>query len=191
MDDRNAVIRYLLNHRFESDPVKGSKASKFSAQHIRGWCEGKNTPQVSNVDRFIHAATAIEFRVIVEYAEIDFPSDKHGLRTYLSELLSDHKDASGLYAYYDSMAQLIYLGKSDGNLLTEAYQQLNAKITQNIFPKGATQPKKRRDVVRYFSAYEVRGLDVADNARHVESLILRISKPRLNKNIGKLQPAVR
>ncbi len=43
--------------------------------------------------------------------------------------------------------------------------------------------------VRYLSAYEVRKSEAGDNARHVESLILRISKPRLNKNIGTLKEA--
>lgn len=64
---------------------------------------------------------------------------------------------------------------------------MNLAIRERILPRGAKQPKKKRDAIRYLSAYEVLGSDVGDNLKHVEGLILRISKPRLNKNIGKLK----
>jgi hypothetical protein len=86
------------------------------------------------------------------------------------------------------MANLIYIGKSDGNLLLETYAQLKAAI-KKPFPKGVRQPESRLDVVRYISAYHVQKSIFEDYAKHVESLILRISMPKLNANIGNLKKA--
>ena len=86
------------------------------------------------------------------------------------------------------MANLVYIGKSDGNLLAEIYQQLNAQV-KKPFPRGARQPEHRLDVVRYISAYYTQPSIFEDYAKHMESLILRISKPTLNANIGKLKKA--
>jgi hypothetical protein len=183
----NEVIRFLVQAYFDGDAGKAASEGGFSKQQVKWWLNGEKKPQMNVVRRLMHAAVATEFRVLIEYEEIDYSGDKPGLSGRLKELLRYREKASGLYAFYDSMASLIYLGKSDGNLLGEVYQQMNAAIKEPIFPKGAKQPKKRRDVIRYLSAYEVLGSDVADNAKHVESLILRIGKPRLNKNIGKLK----
>jgi len=183
----NEVVRFLIEAYFDGDSGKAATEAGFSKQQVEWWLNDEKKPQKNIVRRLMHAALATEFRVIVEYEAIDYPTGKPGLRGRLKELLKNHEEANGLYAFYDSMASLVYLGKSNGNLLGEVYQQMNAAIKEPIFPKGAKQPKKKCDVIRYLSAYEVLGSDVGDNAKHVEGLILRISKPRLNKNIGKLQ----
>jgi transcriptional regulator with XRE-family HTH domain len=187
MADKNEVVRFLVETYFDGDAGRAASEGGFSKQQVMWWLNDEKKPQKSVLRRLMHAAVATEFRVLIEYQAIDYPTDKRGLRVRLRELLENREKASGLYAFYDSMASLVYLGKSNGNLFEEVYQQLNAVIKESIFPKGAKQPEKRRDVVRYLSAYEVLGSDVSDNAKHVESLILRISKPRLNKNIGNLK----
>jgi hypothetical protein len=136
----------------------------------------------------MHRAFAPEFRVIAEYAPIETSGSEASVHKQLATTLKGHEKASGLFAFYDSMANLIYLGKSDGNLLAETYQQLKASVKKS-FPKGAQQPECRIDVVRYISAYYVQSSVFEDYAKHVESLILRISKPVLNSNIGKLKKA--
>jgi hypothetical protein len=137
----------------------------------------------------MHTALSPEFKVIAEYEPIDITESDDKLRTQLGRLLKGYERASGLYAFYDSMANLIYIGKSDGNLLSECHGRLHARVPHRVFPKGARQPKTRLDMVRYVSAYYVPSSDFTDYARHIESLILRISKPVLNKNVGRLQPA--
>jgi hypothetical protein len=47
----------------------------------------------------------------------------------------------------------------------------------------------RHQVVKYISAYEVKIFENFDYPKHVESLILRISKPIMNKQIGLLDRA--
>ena len=90
--------------------------------------------------------------------------------------------------FYDARAQLLYVGKAT-KLLAEMNSALN-RNAQISFPKGV---KKRNfkvcDLVRYVSAYNVKRMDGMDHAKHIESLILRISKPPINKNIGRLEPA--
>jgi hypothetical protein len=39
-----------------------------------------------------------------------------GIHARLARMLKGHEKASGLCAFYESMANLIYLGKSDGHL---------------------------------------------------------------------------
>ena len=45
----------------------------------------------------------------------------------------------------------------------------------------------RHQVVKYISAYDVKIFDNFDYPKHVESIILRISKPTMNKQIGTLE----
>jgi hypothetical protein len=66
------------------------------------------------------------------------------------------------------------------------YQAINKGISIR-FPKGSRNaPRKLYEVVKYFSAYHVRSYGHIDYPKHVESLILRLSKPPLNENIGTL-----
>jgi hypothetical protein len=69
------------------------------------------------------------------------------------------------------------------------YRQGKSGVGFAPFPKGARQPKCRLDVVRYISVYYTQPSIFEDYAKHMESLILRISKPALNTNIGKLEKA--
>ena len=186
---RNEVVEYLLQTHYNGDVGRLANATGFSQQQINGWVCQQGTPRASSVDWIMHKTFAPEFRVIAEYKPIEAPKAGYTIAQQLRAILSGHETASGLYAFYDSMASLIYLGKSDGNLFNECNQQLNAELKRRIFPKGASQPSSRTGVVRYVSAYYVQASDFADYAKHVESLILRISKPILNANIGVLQTA--
>ena len=69
------------------------------------------------------------------------------------------------------------------------YQQIKTKIPGGILPEAISDDAKRVDVVRYISAYSIPTSDHAGYAKHVEGLILRVSKPRLNKNLGSLKTA--
>lgn len=189
MAKRNDLVRYLVDEYFDGDAGKAAKASGFTKQQVTNWIVGRNTPNKRTISLLLHPAIVPEFKVIAEYKVLAAGGSSKGLRKQLASMLSGHDEASGLYAFYDSMLNLIYLGKSDGNLLNECYQQLRASVRKGVFPKGAKQPGSRLDVVRYVSAYYVRGSDILDYAKHVESLVLRISKPILNKNTGKLRQA--
>jgi hypothetical protein len=89
------------------------------------------------------------------------------------------------------MGSVIYVGKSDGNLFEEICQRLNANVDYGILPKGVAQPDSRLELTKYISIYYVRSSELDDYAKHIESLILRISKPRLNKITGSLVQAER
>jgi hypothetical protein len=186
---RNDVVKFIVDEFYDNDVDAAAKATSYTKWQIQNWIDGKNKPQKRNLEWFLHTTFVPEFEIIAEYAGVDAAGETT-IRTQISKILKGHEKCSGLYAFYDSMASLIYIGKSDGNLMNECYQQLKAELKQgNLFPSGAKQPKYRYDVVKYVSAYRVNGGDAEDFAKHVESLILRISKPRLNKNIGSLQHA--
>jgi hypothetical protein len=50
-------------------------------------------------------------------------------------------------------------------------------------------PKYRWQAVQYVSAYEVPKTNFFDYQKHIEALILRVSKPVSNKVLGTLQNA--
>jgi hypothetical protein len=184
MVNRKYIVRYLVEQYYEGDASEAAGAAGFASHQVTSWIEGRSKPQTKNIGRLMHRTFAPEFMVIAEYKPIDASGR---IQNQLKKILKGHEKASGLYAFYDSMANLIYIGKSDGNLLNECYQQILKGINGNVFPRGAEQPEKRIDVVRYVSAYYVQGSDHQDYAKHVESVILRISKPILNANIGRLK----
>ncbi len=191
MASRNEFIRYLVDEYYGGDAGKAAKSAGQTKQQLEGWLTKAHQPHKNTVSRLIFFSVVPEFKVITEFALFRKPTRRTTLWKRVSEILKGHENASGLYAFYDSMANLIYLGKTDGNMLGEVYQQIKAKIPAGILPKVISKDAKRYDVVRYISAYSIPTSDHADYAKHVEGLILRISKPRLNKNLGTLRPATK
>ena len=102
----------------------------------------------------------------------------------------------GIYSFYDAMGNILYVGKAK-ELFDEMYQTLRRDVAIN-FPMNIQNALKKRikknnrikpyEVVRYISAYHVGKTDIIDYPKEVESLILRIAKPPLNTNDGKLGP---
>jgi hypothetical protein len=189
MLSRNDIVKYLVDEFYDGDAGTAAKATGHTKQQLNWWLTKKHQPHKANVSRLIFFAVVPEFKVINEFRLFRRPTKTVSLHKRLAIILAGHEKASGLYAFYDSMANLIYLGKTDGNMLSEVYQQIKAKIPAGILPKVISTDAKRLDVVRYISAYSIPTSDHADYAKHVEGLILRISKPRLNKNLGTLRPA--
>jgi hypothetical protein len=168
---------------------KGNKdAAKKTGYHektIAEWRSGKRIPQRDTIEYFITVALVPEFKVIQEFWKFD---SSKPLLTQLKAMLGEHKDDPGIYAFYDALGNLLYLGKA-----TKLLGEINAAICRTIdvsFPKGIkTKPETRKEVVRYISAYDVGSTSFDDYPKHVESLLLRISKPSFNKNIGSLNRA--
>ena len=103
-------------------------------------------------------------------------------------MLGEHTKDPGICAFYDSFGNLVYLGKAT-SLMAEISSALSRAVTIN-FPKGVKRvPETRKEVIKFISAYDVGATDWGDYSKHVESIILHISKPTLNKNIGSLGKA--
>ena len=95
-------------------------------------------------------------------------------------MLGEQANDTGIYAFYDSMGNLIYLGKAT-KLIAEITSAINRTV-HIAFPKGVkSAPRIRTQIVKYLSAYDVGTVKWNDFSKHVESLILRLSKPILNK----------
>lgn len=185
--NRSDVLKYFVNEYFGGDPARTSKETDFSVTQIENWINGRTQPQRQTIEYIAHCALAPEFKVVFEFAHF-FPHQP--VRPQLREALAGHEDRPGIYAFYDSMANLLYVGKAT-SLLAEMCQALRQAISVQ-FPRGIGKtPEKRYEVVKYISAYDVGTFNHVDYPRHVESLILRLSKPPLNQRIGflaQLQP---
>jgi hypothetical protein len=185
MATRNEIFEYLVKEYYGGSTSKVSKATNFSVQQIKSWIDGKTQPQKDTIEYLIHKIFTPEFQAIFEFEE--FNPEKE-TRAQLRNLFKGHEKKSGIYSFYDSMANLLYLGKA-ANLLEETISAIQRPV-QVSFPKELKiKPQKRTQVVRYVSAYDVGESNWVDFPKHVESLILRISKPPLNKNIGSLAKA--
>ena len=178
--DRSDILLYFLRTYFDDDRQRLSEATGYTKQQVENWAERKHQPNIGTVEWVAHCALAPEFKIIVEFGSFE-PSDKAKRRKQqLKDLLGAHEEERGIYAFYDSSANLIYIGKTDRSLIEEIYQALKQKINRNF-------SLRRWSIVRYISAYYVGGTSSFDYPKHVESLMLRISRPRLNNNIGQLE----
>ena len=158
---------------------------KRQERQIKKWISGEAISRTETIDYITMCIYTPEFRVVEEFYEID-SSDP--IKTQLNQLFDGHEERVGVYAFYDSMESILYVGKAS-NLLQETYSAI-MREDEVKFPAGITNKvQKRFELVRYVSAYDVEMNDHWDNPKHVESLILRVAKPRLNKQIGILEQA--
>jgi len=185
MNQRCIVVKYLLEQHFDNNIDEMSEATGYSPKTIQDWILGNVVPNISTITLIQGIIFTPEFTVIQEFYEIN-GSDK--ILSQLKKMYNGHEQRSGIYAFYDSMANLLYVGKAT-NLLDETYSALR-RDSEIFFPAGIkNRTVMRHQVVKYISAYEVKIFDNFDYPKHVESLILRISKPRMNKQIGILDRA--
>lgn len=185
MATRSEILQYIVDNYYDGSIDTVCERTGCAKAHLVLWMSGERTPQKQTIDYLIHCAVVPEFRVIVEYGVFD---KRLKLQTQLKMLLGAHASNPGLYAFHDAMGKLLYIGKAT-TLLAEITQRIKAAVHVE-FPKGVkSKPTSRVEVVQYISAYDVGDLAWDDYPKHVESLILRISKPPLNKNIGHLERA--
>lgn len=186
--NRSEVLKYIIEKRFHGDIESAASVSGIDVSKIEKWISGAIIPRKNIIDGFIHLAQIPEFSVIREYFPVSSSNNEKDLRQQVATLFQGHETSSGLYAFYDSMVNLVYIGKSYARLKDECHQALNQRLPEKILPTSLKLIESRKDVVCYISAYSVIYSGFGDFSRHIESLILRISKPRLNKNIGSLEP---
>lgn len=185
MDERNTIFCYLLKENFKNDIDSMSDFTGFNRGDLVAWKNGSKQPQKKTIEYILNLIYIPEFSVIKEFFPFDSNSE---IRPQLKEMYKGHEERSGLYAFYDSMANLLYIGKAS-NLFEETYSAIRREH-EIVFPAGVKNSQvKRYEVVNYISAYDVKLFDNFDYPKHVESLILRISKPLMNKQIGLLSKA--
>ena len=195
MHPHKEIINFIVQTYFNGSNNAAAEMTRYTVQQITVWRNPQGgTPQVATLQRFIEATTLPKFSIIAEYSPLHVPLQNGGnwnLNGRLAEIFDGHGDAYGIYGFYDSLARLIYVGMSEANLRQECYQRLNANFPDHIpFPGGFGRPQTVCDATLYISAYAVKGPMHIRYARHPESLILRLSKPLLNRNIGALAQAI-
>ena len=108
MIDRCEVLKYIVNNYFGS-AKKASDVSGYSQAQISSWVSGARSPQKPTIEYFIQCAFVPEFKIIAEYA--DFNREKP-LQNQFKVILGEHSIHPGLYAFYDSLGGLLYIGKA-------------------------------------------------------------------------------
>jgi hypothetical protein len=180
---RREFLRYLFREFFDENAERFVRTTGYTAAQLRSWLAGTQTPQKETVAYIIQRRFAPDFQIVCEFKEID---GANPTKTQLRKYLGAHCDEPGIYAFYDARAQLLYVGKAT-KLLQEIYTALMDRYDDVVFPSGiANKQRLRWNLVTYFSAYFIPANTHRDHPKHVESLILRISKPPLNKQIGRL-----
>ena len=195
--NRNDVLDYLIKEYFKDDLdqveklTRGTKAPITKAQ-IERWRNPDSQPHFKTIDKVIRHAVNPRFKIIMEFKPFHVSSGDSNIRGAISgvlrDILGNYIDEPGIYSFYDVMGNILYVGKAK-KLLTEMNQTLRRDIAIT-FPRRSIQntPKKHYEIVRYISAYHVGETHIIDYPKEVESLILRIAKPPLNTNDGKLDP---
>lgn len=187
-NDRTVVLKYFVQQYFDNDVKQVAEITGYKESQIKNWLEGKTQPQKATLKYIIHCATAPEFYIINEF----FPFDNSkALQTQIKELLGNRDKCAGIYAFYDAFGNLLYVGKASTDLLKEIQDALKRTIPVEKLPNFKNigekdRPQIRAELVKYISAYYVGETEFSDYPKHVESLILRISKPLFNKIKGSL-----
>lgn len=94
-----------------------SEVTGYGKPAISDWVEGPVVPNKITITYILNSIFTPEFTVINEFYEID-PAEQ--ILTQLKKMFEGHESRSEIYAFYDSMANLMYIGKTS-NLLEETY----------------------------------------------------------------------
>jgi transcriptional regulator with XRE-family HTH domain len=181
-------VKYIVNEYFNGDAARLASQSGYSKQQIDNWLKGQHKPQKNTIRWLLSVTIAPEFKVINEFFAVNFSVEKEILGV-LNKMFDGQGASMGIYAFYDSMCNLIYLGKASKNIKMEVYQQLKNPLGLTFNKAVKAVPQKRWQVVKFLSAYEVPQVAHLDYPKHVEALMLRIAKPIGNKVIGSLKIA--
>ncbi|MDR7192011.1 hypothetical protein [Luteimonas terrae] len=179
------LVEYLVTNYFDGGRAEFAEHTGYYKVQVDNWIGGKNKPQKATVRHLLSSCIAPEFRVAAEFKHVDIDLASQ-IRPELKKALGDHTVSSGVYAFYDSMCSVVYIGKASSGFLEEMYQQLKGPLGVSLPKRVRKTPFKRWEVVRYISAYEVPFVDHLDYPKHVEALVLRLSKPIGNKILGSL-----
>jgi hypothetical protein len=180
------LVGYLIADYFDGDVGRFAAATQYTKQQVDGWRTGLRTPQRATLRWLLSATVAPEFKVASEFSPVEF-STKGEISKKLKNALNGHESACGVYSFYDSMCNVIYVGKASSGFLGEMYQQLRAPLGVKFAKAIRKAPSERWQVVKYISAYEIPDVEHLDYPKHVESLVLRLSKPIGNKILGNLK----
>jgi hypothetical protein len=187
----NELVKYIEDEYFGGDRTKLAEHTGYTKQQIGTWADGSRKPRGVTMRYLLSSVLAPEFKIVCEFVPINITVEKdisHNLR----KALGKHHDRPGIYAFYDSLCNLFYVGKTaaKNGLYGEMYQQLKNPLGMT-FPKALIgSPKSRWQAAAFISAYEVPLVAHLDYPKHVESLVLRLSKPVGNKILGGLNIAI-
>lgn len=181
--DNNATIRFAVGNYFDGNISQAAERTGYTQNQIKKWINDEIRPHVDTTRYFMSIALIPEFMIVCEHHTFD---DTESISSQLKAMLNGHHNSPGIYVFYDSLCEPIYLGKANTSLQTEITSALIRPISLSYPKTISSPPAKVKELVKYISAYDVAGKEHSDYPKHVESLVLRINKPKLNKQLGTL-----
>jgi hypothetical protein len=110
---RCKVVQYIVETHWDGGVNGAADATGETPKRIREWMEGVHAPNKSSVEYLMHRLFVPEFRIVAEFRELSYTGPNDGsLLALLRPMLLNHEERGGIYAFYDSMANLVYLGKA-------------------------------------------------------------------------------
>jgi hypothetical protein len=181
--DNNATIRFAVENYFDGNISQAAERTGYTQSQIKKWINDEIRPHVDTTRYFMSIALIPEFTIVCEHHPFDGTESISG---QLKGMLNGHHNSPGIYVFYDSLCEPLYLGKARTSLQTEITSALNRPVSLSYPKTISPPPAKVKELVKYISAYDVAGKEHSDYPKHVESLVLRIRKPKLNKQLGTL-----
>lgn len=186
-NDNNATIRFAIKHYFDGDIYQAANRTGYTQSQIKKWINDEIRPHVNTTRYFMGIALIPEFKIVCEHHPFNC---EENISAQLREMLNGHHNSPGIYVFYDSLCEPVYLGKANSSLQAEITSALSRPVSL-YYPKTVpSPPTKVKQLIKYISAYDVAGKEHSDYPKHVESLILRIKKPKLNKQLGTLTKVI-
>jgi transcriptional regulator with XRE-family HTH domain len=174
-----------------------AKALGVTQPTISNWVNG-GEPSKRNLKRLLeyfrdhHARTLI--KPIVEFVPIEpvqlsnewrFSSDND----VVEELKTQLHGKKGIYLFYGTTGEALYLGKTEASLYGEAKQRLKALPNRPMYIPVKGRVLQMGAMARYLSAYEV---SIPAAVKNVESFMLRAFANELrNRNGGNFKLAMK
>jgi DNA-binding XRE family transcriptional regulator len=174
-----------------------AKALGVTQPTISNWVNGgepskKNLKMLVEYFRNHHAITLI--KPLIEFQSIEpcrsgnewrFSPDASVVENLKTKLKGKH----GLYIYYSSTGESLYLGKTEASLYAEAKQRLKAKPNRPVFQPVKGYHLQMGAMARFISAYEV---TIPAAVKNLESFMLRaFSNDLRNRNGGNFKLAMK
>ncbi len=185
-----ALLEALEEEYGEVTQKRLARAIGVTQGTISNW-KNDGVPSKANLKKLLdffrqhHATTLV--CPIYEFLKVQPERSGNSWRFTPEKTISDeikerlHK-VPGIYLFYDSAGSVIYLGKSETCLHTEAKQRLNAEANRAFYAPTKMAHAVMGEMACYLSAYKV---TIPAAIKNLESFMLRsFANDLMNKNGG-------
>ena len=100
------LVNYLVKQFFNGDVKRFAEQVEYTENQVERWRSGKQKPQKPTIQWMLSAAIAPEFRIACEFEPVNLTAQTE-ISSVLKRALGTHAGKTGVYAFYDSMCNVI------------------------------------------------------------------------------------